>query len=61
MRSAVRTTGALMGVWDVGLPRASGPGLLSEVEQTIRCYRCHHEGTKLIPTDRTMVSFDRMP
>ncbi len=35
-------------------------GMLEELEERLRCQSCGRQGVKLIPTDRTTVSFDRM-
>lgn len=35
-------------------------GMLEELEERLRCQACRRQGVKLIPTDRTTVSFDRM-
>jgi len=37
------------------------PNMLDELEKRLRCGSCRRWGAKLIPTDRTMVSFDRFP
>ena len=37
-----------------------GDDELSAVAQRLRCSQCRRKGVKLIPTPRTMVSFDRM-
>jgi hypothetical protein len=36
------------------------PDALDELERRLRCNGCKRLGCKIIPTDRTMVSFDRM-
>jgi hypothetical protein len=36
------------------------PSILEELERRLRCQKCRRHGVKLIPTDRTLVSFDRM-
>ena len=36
------------------------PNLLDELERRLRCYSCHRHGVRLIPTDRTLASFERM-
>lgn len=36
------------------------PNLLDELERRLRCSKCGNFGVRIIPTDRTMVSFDRM-
>ena len=36
------------------------PNALDELEQRLRCDSCKPHGMKLIPTDRTSVSIDRM-
>lgn len=35
-------------------------GMLEELEERLRCAMCRRSGIKLIPTDRTTVSYDRM-
>jgi hypothetical protein len=34
--------------------------MLADLERRLVCNKCRRQGAKLIPTDRTMVSFDRM-
>jgi hypothetical protein len=36
------------------------PNALDELERRLRCSGCVRLGCKIIPTDRTMISFDRM-
>lgn len=34
--------------------------LIEELEQRLRCQKCRRFGARIIPTDRTHASFDRM-
>jgi hypothetical protein len=36
------------------------PDALDELEQRLLCSKCGRRGCKIIPTDRTTISFDRM-
>jgi hypothetical protein len=36
------------------------PNMLDELEKRLTCDKCRRRGVRLIPTDRTMASFDRM-
>lgn len=36
------------------------PNMIDELERRLRCEKCHRLGVRLLPTDRTSVSFDRM-
>lgn len=36
------------------------PNLLDELEKRLRCQSCKQQGVKLVPTDRTEISFDPM-
>lgn len=36
------------------------PNMLDELERRLTCHTCNRKGVKLIPTDRTTVSFERM-
>jgi len=36
------------------------PNLLEQLEKRLCCEKCRRHGVRLIPTDRTSVSFDRM-